>query len=97
MAQYVTWSYHLGYNYFIILSQVKNYLLISVILSLLVVWMIISQAWAGATDPRDDNVLYEERRKKDFIKKSKDDHVIRKNFKFIQIHKKLVTKLNKKV
>ena len=67
----------------------KNYLLISGILSLLVVWMIISQAWAGATDPRDDNVLYKKRRKKDFIKKSEDDHVVRKNFKFIQIHKKL--------
>ena len=61
----------------------KHYIFISVILSLLVIWMIISQAWAGATDPRDDNVLYEDRRKEDFKKKSAEDHVIRKNFKYI--------------
>ena len=67
----------------------KHYLLISVILSFLVIWMIISQAWAGAIDPRDDYVIYEDRRKKDFKKKSEDDHVIRKNFKFIQINKNL--------
>merc|ERR1712227_577718 len=36
-----------------------------------------SQAWAGAIDPRDDYVIYEHRRKKDFKKKSEDDHVIR--------------------
>jgi len=55
----------------------KHYVLISAILSLLVIWMIISNAWAAGTDPRDDNLVYEERRKKTFKKKSKDDHVIR--------------------
>ena len=81
-AQYVTWFFHLGYNYFVILSHMKHYVLISAILSLLVIWMIISNAWAAGTDPRDDNLIYEERRKKTFKKKSKEDHVIRKSFKY---------------
>jgi len=88
-AQYVTWLFHLGYNYFVILSHMKHYVLISAILSLLVIWMIISNAWAAGTDPRDDNLIYEERRKKTFKKKSKEDHVIRKNLKYFQIRRNL--------
>ena len=67
----------------------KHYVLISAILSLLVIWMIISNAWAAGTDPRDDNLIYEERRKKTFKKKSKEDHVIRKSFKYFRLRKNL--------
>ena len=42
--------------------------------------MIVSNAWAAGSDPRDDNVVYESRLKKTFVKKSKSDHVIRIGF-----------------
>ena len=72
----------------------KHYVLISAILSVLVIWMIISNAWAAGTDPRDDNLIYEERRKQTFKKKSKEDHVIRKSFKYFQIRKNLLWSRN---